>query len=273
MGGAVYWPSSRPLRPPAPAAATNARPILVWLPLLVLFATLFTLLGPLGFPLQPVAGGTFRAALSASYFFAALVLLATMVSLGVRGVREALGLYTDGLQRMTLVAVILLLAWTIGVVNRNMGTAAYLVEMAGGAVAPSLLPAIVFTAGVVVSFATGSSWGTFAIMLPLVLPMAHALGAPEAVTVGAVIAGGIFGDHVSPISDSTVLCSTGAGADLMDHVMTQLPYALLNAAVSLAAFVAAGLTESYLVTAMAALAAVVLYVMVARWRGVRIETA
>ncbi|MDH4064502.1 MAG: Na+/H+ antiporter NhaC family protein, partial [Acidobacteriota bacterium] len=255
---------------PAPAAVTNARPILVWLPLLVLFATLLVLLGPLGFPLQPVAGGPFRAALSASYLFAAIALIGVMVSLGTRGVREALGLYTDGLQRMTLVAVILLLAWTIGVVNRNLGTAEYLVEMASGVVAPALLPAMVFTAGAVVSFATGSSWGTFAIMLPLVLPMARAIGAAEAVAVGAVIAGGIFGDHVSPISDSTVLCSTGAGSDLMDHVTTQLPYALLNAAVSLAAFVAAGLTESYAVTAAAIGTAVMLYLLMARVWGVRI---
>jgi Na+/H+ antiporter NhaC len=126
---------------------------------------------------------------------------------------------------MTLVAVILLLAWTIGVVNRELGTAAYLVELTRDTVAPWLLPATVFAAGAIVSFATGTSWGTYAIMLPLVVPMAQALGAPEPVTIGAVIAGGIFGDHVSPISDSTVLCATGAGCDLMDHVTTQLPYA------------------------------------------------
>jgi Na+/H+ antiporter NhaC len=270
LAGEVYWPASRPLRPPAPAPAANARPILVWLPLLVLFATLFVLLGPLGFPLKPVPGGIFRAALSASYLFAAVALMGTMVSLRTRGLRDALGLYTDGLQRMTLVAAILLLAWTIGVVNRNLGTAVYLVEMARGVVEPSLLPAMIFLAGVVVSFATGSSWGTFAIMLPLVLPMARAIGAPEAVAVGAVIAGGIFGDHVSPISDSTVLCSTGAGADLMDHVTTQLPYALLNAGVSLVAFVAAGLTESYVVTALAIGVAVASYLVVARRWGVRV---
>jgi Na+/H+ antiporter NhaC len=269
--GAIYWPESRPLRPPVPVAVSGARPVLVWLPLAVLFGTLFVLLGPHGFPLQPVPGGTFRAALSASYFFAAVVLIGLLVALGARGLRESFGLYTDGLQRMTLVAVILLLAWTIGVVNRNLGTAAYLVEIAQGVVAPWLLPAVVFTAGAVVSFATGSSWGTFAIMLPLVVPMAQALSAPEAVVIGAVVAGGIFGDHVSPISDSTVLCSTGAGGDLMDHVTTQLPYALLNAAVSLAAFVAAGATGSYLVVPAALLTAIVAYLVVARAWGVRIQ--
>lgn len=270
-GGTVYWPTSRPLRPPAPTAVVNARPVLVWLPLLVLFGTIQVLLNPLGFPFQPVPGGTFRAALSTGYLFAAVVLIGLMVWLRTRGIRDAFGVYTDGLQRMTLVAVILLLAWTLGVVNRNLGTATYLVEIAQGVVAPSLLPAIVFAVGAVVSFATGTSWGTFAIMLPLVVPAAQAIGAPEAVTVGAVIAGGIFGDHVSPISDSTVLCATGAGCDLMDHVTTQLPYALLNAGVSLAAFVVAGFTESYIVTAGALVASAALYMTVSRTWGVRIE--
>lgn len=273
QGGAPYWPTSRPLRPPAPSMVAGARPILVWLPLLVLFVTIQGLLGPQGFPFTPIPGGAFRAALSTGYLAAAVVLIGLMVSLGARGVREAFAIYTDGLQRMTLVAVILLLAWTLGVVNRNLGTATYLVEIAEGVVMPPLLPAIVFVVGAVVSFATGSSWGTFAIMLPLVIPAARAIGAPEAVAVGAVIAGGLFGDHVSPISDSTVLSSTGAGCDLMDHVTTQLPYALLNALVSLAAFVAAGFTESYLVTGVAMLAGVVAYLLVARIWGVRVDDA
>ena len=270
-GGAVYWPTSKPLRPPAPAMVSNARPVLVWLPLVVLFGTIQVLLNPLGFPWQPVPGGTFRAALSAGYLFAAVVLIGLMVWLRTRGLRDAFSVYTDGLQRMTLVAVILLLAWTIGAVNRNLGTANYLVEIAQGVVAPGLLPAIVFVVGAVVSFATGTSWGTFAIMLPLVVPAAQAIGAAEAVTVGAVIAGGIFGDHVSPISDSTVLCSTGAGCDLMDHVTTQLPYALLNAAVSLVAFVVAGFTASYVVTAIALVASAALYLAISRMWGVRID--
>jgi Na+/H+ antiporter NhaC len=250
---------------------TNARPVLVWLPLAVLFGTIQLLLNPLGFPWQPVPGGTFRAALSAGYLFAAVVLIGLMVWLRTRSIRDAFSVYTDGLQRMTLVAVILLLAWTLGAVNRNLGTAAYLVEIAQGVVAPGFLPALVFVVGAVVSFATGTSWGTFAIMLPLVVPAAQAIGAPEAVTVGAVIAGGIFGDHVSPISDSTVLCATGAGCDLMDHVTTQLPYALLNAAVSLVAFVIAGFFASYAVTPLALVASAVLYLAISRAWGVRID--
>jgi Na+/H+ antiporter NhaC len=271
--GVVYWPGAKPLRPPAPVSVTGARPVLVWLPLAVFFVMLFVLLGPHGFPWQPVPGGTFRAALSVSYLSAAVVLIMLLVGLKARGIREAFGIYTDGLQRMTLVAVILLLAWTIGVVNRELGTAAYLVELTRDTVAPWLLPSTVFAAGAIVSFATGTSWGTYAIMLPLVVPMAQALGAPEPVTIGAVIAGGIFGDHVSPISDSTVLCATGAGCDLMDHVTTQLPYALLNATVSLVAFVAAGATASYLVVPAALVSAAAAFLAIANLRGVRIEEA
>ncbi len=94
------------------------------------------------------------------------------------------------------------------------------------------------------ALASGTSWGTFAIMLPIAIPMAVALDAHLLVCIGAVLSGGIFGDHCSPISDTTILSSTGAGADHIDHVKTQFPYALLNASIAFVGFIVAGITGS-----------------------------
>lgn len=103
---------------------------------------------------------------------------------------------------------------------------------------PALFLSVAFIAGSVISFFTGSSWGTFAICIPIAVPMAYSftggqLGTLVYAAVGAVVSGGLFGDHCSPVSDTTVLSSLGAACDHIDHVRTQLPYALLAAAVSI----------------------------------------
>ena len=111
----------------------------------------------------------------------------------------------------------------------GLGTADFIVEtMQRMQFSPVLVPAFIFLFGAFVSFATGSSWGTFTIMMPLAIPMAHAFSIPYAVATGAVLSGGLFGDHCSPISDTTILSSTGAECDLVEHVKTQLPYAVVN---------------------------------------------
>ena len=114
-----------------------------------------------------------------------------------------------------------------------------------------LVPAAIFIFGAFVSFSTGSSWGIFAIMMPLAIPMAHAFGIPYAIAVGAVLSGGLFGDHCSPISDTTILSSTGAECNLIDHVKAQLPYACVNGVIAFAAFIFAGFTRSPLAAALA----------------------
>ncbi len=145
---------------------------------------------------------------------------------------------------MVYVAVTLVLAWSLGTVIGEMGTANYIVELMQGRVPAFIIPALLFIIGAIVSLASGSSWGTFAIMLPIAIPMAVALDAHMLVCIGAVLSGGIFGDHSSPISDTSILSSTGAGADHIDHVKTQFPYALTNAVIALIGFIAAGLTGS-----------------------------
>jgi Na+/H+ antiporter NhaC len=139
-------------------------------------------------------------------------------------------------------AVVLLFeAWMIGAVCKDLSTADYLVALLSGVLPPVLLPLLLFSVGCAVSFATGSSWSTMAILLPNVVGLAAALGPETAlgafgmvtVSIGAVLDGSIFGDHCSPISDTTVLSSVSSGSDHIDHVRTQAPYAIATAAIAI----------------------------------------
>jgi Na+/H+ antiporter NhaC len=126
----------------------------------------------------------------------------------------------------------------IGRVCQDIGTADYLIALSVGVVSPVLLPVLLFALACLVSFATGTSWGTMSILLPNVVGLAAALGAGHPlgstglvlISIGAVLEGSIFGDHCSPISDTTVLSSVATASDHVDHVRTQVPYALLAAA-------------------------------------------
>ena len=225
----------------------NAKPILVWGPLIVLAAVLGIMLVPLGFPFAQVSGTDFRAGLSTAYLAAATLLIILMTALKVRDVLSSVEVYLKGMTGMTLVAVTLLLAWALSDIGKMLGAAEYIAAVAQAGLPYWLLPAVVFILSAIISFATGSSWGTFAIMLPLVIPTAVAIDAPLHVCIGAVLSGGLFGDHSSPISETTILSSTGASCSQIDHFRTQLPYALFNGAISLIAFLTAGATGSALI--------------------------
>lgn len=245
--GEIYWPSSNPTRerPSASDISPNSRTSMVLLPLVVLFVTLFGLLAPLGFPFQKVDGNAFRIALTTAYFFAGLVLIAMMVLFKVKSFKETFQIYVTGMKGMNDVAITLILAWTLGAIIKQLGTADYLINiMKATNISSALIPAIVFLFGACVSFATGSSWGTFAIMMPLAIPMGAAFDMPLYICIGAVLSGGLFGDHCSPISDTTILSSTGAGCDLVDHVKTQLPYAVTNGVIALVGYLIAGVTKN-----------------------------
>jgi len=230
----------------------NAKASFVWAPLLVMLIVLCSMLVPLGFPFQKVAGSTFRAALSTAYLFAAFTLISLMAFYGVRKIADSIQVYLKGMSGMMSVAVILVLAWALSSVGKELGAAAYIAEQAQAGFPSWLLPAMAFLLAGIISFATGSSWGTFAIMMPLVIPTGVAIDAPLLVCIGAVLSGGLFGDHCSPISETTILSSTGAACEQYEHFRTQLPYALVNGAIALISFVVAGLSESPL-TLLAAL--------------------
>lgn len=222
----------------------KARASFIWLPLLVLFIVLLWTLVPLGFPFGRVSGADFRAGLSTAYLSAAVALILLMAFTGAQRFMKSVQVYLEGMSRMMLVAVMLLLAWAMGDMTTALGGDVYVAELAAENAAPWALPVMIFLVSCSISFATGSSWGTFAIMLPLALPATVAIGAPLYVCIGAVLSGGLFGDHCSPISETTILSSTGAGCDAFEHFQTQLPYALANGVLCMGGYVLAGFTGS-----------------------------
>lgn len=153
-----------------------------------------------------------------------------------------------GMKGVLPAVIILALAFCINTVSREMGTAKYVVSLADGRLAPALLPAAMFVISAFVSFATGTAWGTYAIMIPIGLPLAYEFSGGEAgpLVLGsfaAVIGGGVFGDHCSPLSDTTVLSSLGSACDHIDHVRTQLPYALVVAFVAVCLYLVVGMSS------------------------------
>ncbi|GAA4886408.1 hypothetical protein GCM10023333_19720 [Ferrimonas pelagia] len=242
----------------------NAKASFVWAPLLVMALVLIAMLGPKGFPFEPVPGSEFRAALSTSYFFAAITLIGLMTGYRVRALNDGIAVYLKGMSNMMSVAIILVLAWTLSGIGKELGTAAYIAEQAQAGFPYWLVPATAFLLAAIISFATGSSWGTFAIMIPLVIPTAVAIDAPLFVSIGAVLSGGLFGDHCSPISETTILASTGADCDQFEHVRTQLPCALLNGGIALASFVLAGITAHPGIVILALLVQLTTVILLAR---------
>ena len=167
-----------------------------------------------------------------------------MVKNKVATFKESFGMYMNGAKSVTFILMILVLAWVLGSVCKALGTANFIVELARGNIPTFAVPLLLFFVGMCISFATGSSWGTFAILIPLAIPMSVKLGAPLYASIGAVLSGGLFGDHCSPISDTTVLSAIGAACDLIDHVKTQLPYALMVCVVCSVGYLLAGIYET-----------------------------
>ena len=137
-------------------------------------------------------------------------------------------------------ALILLLALALGDVAGRLGTGAYVAGVAEGALPPVVFLPLVFVVSSAVAFSIGSSWGTFAVMIPIAVPAALVLGLPPAPFLAAALSGGIFGDHCSPVSDTTIISSMAAATDHVDHVRTQLPYALAGGAVATVCFAVTG---------------------------------
>jgi Na+/H+ antiporter NhaC len=148
--------------------------------------------------------------------------------------------FIDGAKMMVLANLILISAWSIGSVCDGIGTAPYVVNAAKGVISPVLLPMIMFLICNVISFSTGTSWGTMAIAMPIAVPLALALGVPLPLGISAVLTGSVMGDHCSPLSDTTIMSSMFSGSDHIDHVKTQIPYALTAAGVAILGYILAG---------------------------------
>ncbi|MFA7643278.1 MAG: Na+/H+ antiporter NhaC family protein, partial [Sphaerochaetaceae bacterium] len=139
-----------------------------------------------------------------------------------------------GIRTMLPAIIIMILAWAIGAVTDALGTADFVVGATESWMSPALLPFLIFVICMFISFSTGTSWGTMAIMTPIGIPLAFSIGGASLIPViiGSIFAGAIFGDHCSPISDTTVMASIFAGSDHIAHVKTQMPYAVLVAGIS-----------------------------------------
>jgi Na+/H+ antiporter NhaC len=168
--------------------------------------------------------------------WASLIGLTASIALAVGqralNLRESLEAMVNGFKSMLMAFVVLTLAWSLGQVCSDLATAVFLKGAVGPHVPPGLLPVAIFLVAAAVSFATGTSWGTMAILTPLAVPLVlDASGGEEmilAATVSAILGGSVFGDHCSPISDTTILSSMASSCDHVDHVRTQLPYAFLG---------------------------------------------
>ena len=167
------------------------------------------------------------------------VLVAVVLSVAQRilSLKESMDAWYAGLKSVLFVMIILTLAWSLGTVAEDLKTANYLVSVLGDALPPAVLPAILFVIAAAVSFAVGTSWGTMGILMPLAVPLVwtvlqnNDMANPENyyimyATIGTVLAGSVWGDHCSPISDTTIISSVSAGSDHIDHVRTQIPYAM-----------------------------------------------
>lgn len=173
---------------------------------------------------------SFKALLWASF---GGVLVAVIMSVGKRllSIEESVEAVLNGMRSMMLAAVILTLAWSIGMVSEEIGTSQYVVNLMGQGFPAFLLPALTFIVAALISFSTGSSWATMSILMPLIISLAHSLAPGEwpimLGSISSVLAGSVWGDHCSPISDTTVMSSMACACDHIDHVRTQMPYALI----------------------------------------------
>ena len=193
---------------------------------------------PLSFKaiLEVFAASDASIALLQSAIFSTVVAIVMAVWKKIFTISEAIEVWIDGMKGLIITGVILILAWSLGSVIKELGAAEYLVEALNGAIPAFLLPSLIFILGAIISFSTGSAYGTMSILMPLAIPLAYKIN-PEMsfviVSTSAVLTGAIFGDHCSPISDTTILSSMGAGCSHIDHVKTQMWYALFVAAITI----------------------------------------
>lgn len=245
----------------------KAKPNMVWLPLSVMIFVMIALLIPHGLPMnmEKIPSRVFISSLSTGYICAAVVLIFQMAFYKIRNLSEGFSLYIHSISKIMHVLIILVLAWALGAIGKDLGAPAFVASMVDGTLSPFLIPVTAFLIGAVISFATGSSWGTYAILFPIIIPISHQFDVSMAVSIGAVLSGGMFGDHCSPLSDTTILSAAGADCDPLLHVKTQLPYASLVGVCSLVAFVIAGLTNSIWSLAVGAVLLVSALMVIKYW--------
>ena len=254
--GKVLSDTAKPLSDPSLMAETESTESSHWsnafIPIFVVVAVTMGGLFITGMRSLDMPNPTLRDIIGASDPYASLIWGASFSSITAIGLsigkkilslEKVLDAWVNGVRSMIMACIILVLAWTIGSVCKDLKTAEYLVSISSNVLSPALLPFITFVTAGAISFSTGSSWATMSILVPVVVPMAmHLLNmSPNATvespiflaTFASVLSGSVFGDHCSPISDTTILSSTACASDHIDHVKTQMPYALTVGILSL----------------------------------------
>lgn len=239
--GELLWPGAIPLvetsaaePPPDEAAEDIPSAWLMLLPIIVMVSMM-----PVGL-YATGNGNLIEGSGSTSILWAVstgiLTIWAMLLIKGGTSIDKLMLVFMKGAGNLLPIATILLLALALGDVAILLGTGPYVAGVAGAAVPVFLLAPLIFIVSAFIAFSVGSSWGTFAIMIPIAIPIAINLDLPAPLMLGAAISGAIFGDHASPISDTTVVASMAAATDHIDHVRTQLPYALVAASISAMGF-------------------------------------
>ena len=180
---------------------------------------------------------------SAVLYAVITALLVAMIMYFIQGImkpKEAVALTLKGISELMPLALLMLLAFAIGDACKELETGVYIANATKDLLSPELLPAVVFVISSFIAFSTGTSWGTFAIMLAISIPMSNIHGADLTIVVAATLGGGIFGDHCSPISDTSIISSMASASDHIDHVKTQLPYALIGGLITAILYVVIG---------------------------------
>lgn len=154
--------------------------------------------------------------------------------------KEMIDLVLKGISELMPLALLMLLAFAIGDACNQLGTGAFVANWSKEWLAPEFLPAVIFIISSFIAFSTGTSWGTFAIMMAISIPMAEVHGTSITLVIAATLGGGIFGDHCSPISDTSIISSMASASDHIDHVNTQLPYALIGGIITTVLYIILG---------------------------------
>jgi len=155
--------------------------------------------------------------------------------------RQLVKIGFDGMSELLPLVTIVLLSLALGASLKELGTGIYISQVVGDFLPLYLVAPIIFIVGGIISFSTGTSWGTFAILIPIGVPIIQVMGLPPELILAAILGGGVFGDHCSPISDTTAVSAIASGCDLLEHVKTQLPYALVAGGTSILLYLIYGL--------------------------------
>ena len=213
---------------PKPGVVGKARNMLIPILLMVVLMPVFLLMTGDG---DMAAGSGSKSVLYATSF--AVIGAMVLYKLGGQlGIRESFESTLSGMSGMVPLAILMVLAFALGSLCKDLGTGLYVAETAKGFISPALVPAMIFLVSCFVAFSTGTSWGTFAIMIAIAVPLAQGMDVSPTLAIAAAIGGGVFGDHCSPTSDTSIIASMATANDHIDHIRTQLPYALIGGAIT-----------------------------------------